>query len=102
LSGVDVRVTSLDPRVTIDVIEAGAALGDDSLIAVEAVAEDGESARIAFARRGESAPEDADADVAIVLVSAEDVDLVREYLAVSLEFTDAGLTLHGPIDAPLD
>jgi hypothetical protein len=40
--------------------------------------------------------------VAVFRVDAPTAEAVRTGLTVSLSFTDAGLTLHGPFEAALD
>lgn len=102
LSGVDVSATALSDDITIEVIAPGTGLGSEPLIAEETVTEDGLTASVAYARRGASTPADADGEVAVLRVLAVDAAAVRDGLVISVEFTDAGLTLHGAVEAPLN
>jgi hypothetical protein len=101
LSAVDVLATANGGHVSIDSVQAGTALGNDPLVGAEAVEEGGAEAHLAFARRGASEPGDVDAEVAHFTLQASNVDDVLDSLAIQIEFTDAGLALHGPITVAL-
>lgn len=102
LSGVDVKVRLLNPSAAVDSIAEGGALGTATLVGTENVSSDGSSASVAYARRGATPIGDVEGEIAVVRVLADDADLIRNTMIVTVEWTDAGLKLHGPVDAPLD
>jgi hypothetical protein len=101
VSGLDISASSTSDAVILTASEAGTFLGSDALVAVASVLSES-SARVAYARAGESERGEAAGVVAVFRVDAPTAEAVRTGLTVSLSFTDAGLTLHGPFEAALD
>jgi hypothetical protein len=100
VSGVDLVARSTDADVVVESIVAGPLLGTNSLVALASATVD--SAHVALARAGESAREDVSGVVSVLRVAARSPEAIRAGLSLSLNFTDAALTLHGPFEAAFD